>query len=54
MYINIISSQISHHSPDDGDGDGLLNVGLLSTTDSFLAEKILSSSVATKASILVS
>jgi hypothetical protein len=33
MYINITSSQPSHHSPDDGGGDGLRNVGLLSTTN---------------------
>jgi hypothetical protein len=33
MYINIISCQPSHLSPDDGGGDGLRNVGFLSTTD---------------------
>jgi hypothetical protein len=33
IYINIISGQPSHHSTDDGGGDGLRNVGLLSTTD---------------------
>jgi hypothetical protein len=33
MYINITSGQPSHHSPDDGGGDGLRNVGLLFTTD---------------------
>jgi hypothetical protein len=33
MYINITSGQLSHHSPDDGGGDGLRNVGPLSTTD---------------------
>jgi hypothetical protein len=33
MYINIISGQPLHHSPDDERGDGFQNVGLLSTTD---------------------
>jgi hypothetical protein len=33
MYINIISSQTSHHSRDDGGRDGVRNVGLLSETD---------------------
>jgi hypothetical protein len=33
MYINIISSQLPHHSANDVGRDGLQNTGLLFTTD---------------------
>jgi hypothetical protein len=33
MYRNITSGQPSHHSLDDGGGNSLRNIGLLSTTD---------------------